>query len=136
VTESTGVQRLLLRPVAIGAAAAAGCLYLVFADPRDPHALMPTCPTKWVTGLDCPACGGLRLVHALLHGRLTEVVHDNLFLLLALPVALVLYVRWLQAAAAGRRYSLPISRNAGLAILALAAFWAVLRNLPFWPLHP
>jgi hypothetical protein len=33
------------------------CAYLAVVDPADPSAPVPVCPTKLVTGLDCPACG-------------------------------------------------------------------------------
>lgn len=95
---------------------------------------MPICPVKLVTGLDCPACGGLRLVHDLLRGKFGVATHDNLFLLLISPLLLVLVVK------AGRdtwRGKQPrVSRRVGLAIATVAICWMVVRNLPAWPLRP
>jgi hypothetical protein len=116
------------------AAGVLGVGYLVAADPHDPNTVMPVCPIKTVTGLDCPACGSLRLVHDLLHGRLRAAVHDNLFVLLCSPV--LMYVGWRQARAAvvGEQARIPGALAHGLAGGALV--WTVVRNLPGWPLTP
>ena len=59
------VTRPWLAPVSVAVAAAAGCLYLQWQDPSAPDAMLPRCPTKMLTGLDCPLCGSLRCVRAL-----------------------------------------------------------------------
>ncbi len=123
-------------PALTAAAAGLGCAYLAVVDPNDPSAPMPMCPTKLVTGLDCPACGGLRMVRALLHGQWSTALRANAFLLLALPLAVVVWARWYRAAARGRRYRWPARPSYAYAIAALAIVWMVLRNLPAWPLHP
>ena len=56
---------------------AIGVGYLLLADPHNPSVAMPTCPTKLVTGFDCPACGGLRMAHSILHGDWARALHDN-----------------------------------------------------------
>ena len=42
--------------------------------------LYPGCPWLVVTGLYCPGCGGVRALHALVHGRVVEAVGYNAFL--------------------------------------------------------
>ena len=69
-------QRL---PVAGIAVALAGCAYVAVNDPNNPSTLMPKCPTKLLTGLDCPFCGGLRLVHDLLNGQWLAAAHRTFF---------------------------------------------------------
>lgn len=59
--------------------------YIGLADPHDPASIYPPCPFKWLTGWNCPFCGGLRMTHDLLHGDLWAAVHDNVFLLAAVP---------------------------------------------------
>jgi hypothetical protein len=125
-------RRLLL-------AGAAGCLaagagYLAFVDPHDPGAVMPTCPTKALTGLDCPACGGLRLVHDVLHGSATAAVHDNLFLLVCSPLLVALVLR--QARVYERGEPAPVPRPLAYGLAGAALVWTVVRNLPGWPLTP
>lgn len=118
------------------AAALVGCAYLATHDPNDPSVLMPQCPTKWLTGLDCPACGGLRMVRALLTGHWSAAVHDNAVLLALLPFVGYVWVRWLVAGLRGQEYRWTISRRGGYAVLAVALAWMVVRNLPGWPLKP
>jgi hypothetical protein len=123
-------------PVLATAAALAGCAYLATHDPNDPSVLMPECPTKLLTGLDCPACGGLRMVRALVTGHWSAAVHDNVVLLAAMPVRRVRVAPLARGRVARRRYTLTISRRTGYAILALALVWMVVRNLPGFPLKP
>lgn len=88
---------------------------------------LPRCPTKALTGLDCPACGGLRMVHDLLHGDVRAALQDNAFLLLLGPSLLVLARSDAPGGhTARRRYGI-----AGAALL-----WMLVRNLPSWPLQP
>jgi Protein of unknown function (DUF2752) len=136
---STDVQRAArawLAPVALGLVALAGCAYLGVENPNDPGSLLPRCPTKMLTGLDCPACGGLRCVRALTTGQWSAAVHANLFLLVLFPIAVVVWLRWLVAAATGASYRPALSKRASFALLVVAVLWMVVRNLPFWPLHP
>lgn len=112
-------------------AVVAGCLaYIGIADPHRPGFLFPGCPFKQLTGWDCPACGGLRMTHDLLHGDVAAAVADNVFLLVGIPLlALWFAVRW----RLGRRL-MPIAAVAVLVVTATA--WTVVRNLPGFPLVP
>lgn len=121
-------------PIAVGALAVAGAAYLGVADPHDPPVTLPACPTKRLTGLDCPGCGGLRLVNDLLHADLRRAAADNLFLLLAGPLLAGLVLRWVRARRRGDEGRLP--PRAGYALAGAAAGWMVVRNLPGWPLRP
>jgi hypothetical protein len=129
-------HRQWLAPVLASAAALAGCAYIATHDPNDPNVLMPECPTKLLTGLDCPACGGLRMVRALLTGNWSAAVHDNVVLLACLPLVCYVWARWLYAGVRGRAYSFALSRRGSIVVLVVAAVWMVVRNLPGWPLRP
>lgn len=101
--------------------------YIGLADPHDPASIYPPCPFKWLTGWNCPFCGGLRMTHDLLHGDLWAAVHDNVFLLAAVPtLAAFLLVR----RARGRR-ALPAAAVPAVVVATLV--WTVLRNLPAFP---
>ena len=128
--------RAWVPPVAVAGAAVAGCVYLAWQDPSQPGALLPECPTKLLTGLDCPLCGGLRCVRAVTTGDLGAAAHDNLVLLLALPLLALLWVRWLAASLGRPVPTVRIGRRTAYALVALAVAWTVVRNLPTWPLHP
>lgn len=56
-----------------------------YIDPSQ-YQIMPKCPVKLLTTLDCPGCGFQRALHATLHGHLEEAISYNLFLLVAIPI--------------------------------------------------
>ena len=91
---------------------------------------MRACPFKALTGLDCPACGGLRMTHDLLNGDLAAAVVDNVFLVVALPaLAVWLVIRW-------RRGLALMPMAATVTIVMAAVAWTVVRNWPGFPLVP
>ena len=113
-----------------GALLGAGLAYVGLADPHSPDFVFPACPFKLLTGWNCPACGGLRMTHDLLHGDVAAAAVDNIFLLVGLP-ALVAWVvvRW--------RTGRPIFNMTAIAVIAvLAITWTVVRNMPGFPLIP
>jgi hypothetical protein len=113
-----------------GALAVGALAYVGLADPHRPGSLFPPCPFKLLTGLNCPACGGLRMTHDLLHGDLAAAVVDNVFLLIGLP-ALALWVLW-RVKQGQRAFTLP-----AIVVMAVAAIaWTVVRNMPGFPLVP
>jgi Protein of unknown function (DUF2752) len=119
-------------PAAIGTGVVlAGALgYIGLVNPHDPHSAYPQCPFKWLTGWNCPLCGGLRMTHDLLHGDLLASINDNLFALIGIPMLAAWVLLRL------RRGQRPMSA-AGLLVIAVAAIaWTVVRNMPGFPLVP
>ncbi|BBX96191.1 membrane protein [Mycobacterium lacus] len=109
----------------------AGALgYIGFVDPHDTNSVYPLCPFKLLTGWNCPACGGLRMVHDLLHADLAASVNDNVFLLAGSP----LLAGWVLLRRRTGRSWLPMP--ATLTVAVAAVVWTVLRNLPGFPLVP
>lgn len=82
---------------ALAVGAVAGCALLAVVDPNEPGRY-PSCPTRALLGIDCPACGTLRGVHALLHGDVGAALGHNLLLLLAVPVGLAAWWGWVRTA--------------------------------------
>ena len=116
----------------LGAAAlgAAALTYIGLVDPHRPGGVFPFCPFKLITGWNCPACGGLRMTHDVLHGDLPAAVVDNVFLLVGLPL-LAAWSIW------RLRRGRPVVTTPMLVIVAVAAVaWTVVRNLPGFPLVP
>ncbi len=113
-----------------GAVLVGSLVYVGLADPHNPRFLFPACPFKALTGWNCPACGGLRMTHDLLHGDLAAAVVDNVFLLVGLPALLAwIVVRW--------RTGRPVFTTPAIAVIAvLAVVWTVVRNTPGFPLVP
>ncbi len=116
--------------MAAGLLLATGALYL-----RDPHTSgsWGMCPTKFLTGVECPGCGGLRAVNDLAHLDFVAAVSSNLLVVMAIPVAVLLWLRWVRDAWAGspagtrpRALSTPVVT---LILVSIVVF-TVLRNLP------
>lgn len=125
---STPAGRLSL--LAAGVLGAGALTYTGVADPHGPGFLFPGCPFKALTGWNCPACGGLRMTHDLLHGDVGAAVVDNVFALVGLPVLIVwMLVRWRLGKAL---FPVP----AVVTIVLTLALWTVVRNLPGFPLVP
>lgn len=126
---SAGRHRLY---IAAGTGLTLGCAltYVALADPHSPTSIYPACPFKWLTGWNCPFCGGLRMTHDLLHGDVVAGIHDNVFLLVGIPLLVV----WLLVRR-GRGQAWP-PRAALLTMLVATITWTVLRNLPAFPLFP
>jgi len=90
--------RRLVAPWGIGLAAMSAVGYLAAVDPNEPGHY-PLCPTKALTGLDCPGCGGLRAVHSLTHlDAVGGLGHNALVVLVVIPLAVFMWVRWSRAA--------------------------------------
>lgn len=114
---------------AVGLPVLAALGYLGVVDPHRPGSVLPGCPLQMLTGWYCPACGGLRMLHDLLHADLAAAVTDNAFLLVAMPAAVI----WLVLRRPG---STAISTSAAVLTAAAVTAWTVLRNLPGFPLVP
>jgi hypothetical protein len=101
---------------------------ILYRFPPDTYAFYPRCPIHELTGLLCPGCGATRALAALLHGRLSEALHQNGLFVLLLPfAALYLTAAWRGTRKGESWPSLP-RPMLGVLLLATLAF-AVWRNL-------
>jgi hypothetical protein len=132
-SDLTGRRRMLALAGTVGCLATA---YTIGFNPHDASSTFPLCPTKLMTGLDCPACGGLRLVHDAGHGDLSAMLHDNLLLLVLSPLLVLLLWRYARRTWRGESTRLQVPRWMVWAIAGVAIAWMVVRNLPGWPLKP
>jgi hypothetical protein len=127
--------RAMRMPVATVLTGVAGIGAVLAADPTSESGIwLPPCPIKAVTGLDCPGCGGTRMVWSLLHGDLPAALHYNALALVLVPFVLWLWGAWVVRRWRGGPPRVPSPRRAPLVLLGLAVAWMVLRNLPFEPL--
>lgn len=120
------------RPRARAAAlAAAGAGALAVAPHVARAGVIPPCPVKALTGLDCPGCGSGRMVLALARGDVAAAVDHNLVAFAVLVAGVV----WVLASLAGRArlgMRLPAfvdGRWAAVTVAAVSFGWAVARNL-------
>jgi hypothetical protein len=114
-------------PWIFAGAALAGCVVVGLIGSHSP--LLPKCPFKEVTGLDCPGCGLTRGVRELVTGHPLAALDHNVLL-----VALVPFVTWAWLAWAGlitRRPPPSVGGRRAWALLAFLVAFAVVRNLPF-----
>jgi len=90
----------------------------------------PRCPFLALTGWKCAGCGGLRAMHALLHGRVAEAAGYNGFLVALLPAAAALSLWQLYSALRwGRFRAAPWLMPALWCVAAAAVVFGVLRNV-------
>jgi len=129
--------RRMLWPV-VGVASLAGATaYLAAVDPNSPGHY-PICPLKALTGLDCPACGGLRCVHDLTHGDIVGALDQNLLAVILLPIVAVLlavfvFRRWTGKTQEVTDAALRRSQYIVFGLIAVGIVFSVVRNLPFVP---
>jgi hypothetical protein len=122
--------RRAFTPVGSLAAVAAAFDYVGTVNPNHPGHY-PVCPFLALTGLYCPACGGLRSAYAVAHGDFGTALHDNALAVAGYGVAAVLWVLWLSREVRGRPARIRLPRAAWWALGAVALAFTVVRNLPF-----
>lgn len=112
--------------------AGGGCAFLLYLANPDRHQVFLPCPFHALTGLYCPFCGGLRMVHDLLHGDLAAALHDNA---LAVPAVIIGVAAWLNWTICRWRGRPAPSRPTWLSpvLIAVMIAWTVVRNLPWAP---
>jgi uncharacterized protein DUF2752 len=103
---------------------------------RDPHdsGSWGYCPWKLLTGLDCPGCGSLRAVNDLTHGDVVAAASSNLLFVVAVPVAVVLWLLWARRSWTGadaRRLGKGTTRVLWTSTLVVTLAFTVLRNTPW-----
>jgi hypothetical protein len=122
--------RRLYGALGAGALLAGALGYVGRVDPHNENSLFPVCPFRLLTGWNCPACGGLRMTHDLLHGDLVQAVTDNVFLLVGIPIL----AAWMLMRSRRRQAVMPLPAIVGIVIATLA--WTAVRNVPGFPLVP
>lgn len=116
-------------PVQLGAAVVAATAAISALDPVSHH--VPLCPFQAMTGLDCPACGGLRAVFSLSRGDIVGAASHHLLFTVAVPFLVVGWFVWTFRAFATPT-AVPRARPrwwGATALVVLVAF-TVARNLP------
>lgn len=107
--------------------------YLAVVDPNQPGHY-PSCPILWLTGHYCPGCGGLRALHDLLHGQVAAAVSANLVVVFMVPVAVMLWARWVLTRSvvisAENRWGRAVPSWLLWSLLVVVLLFWVLRNLP------
>lgn len=95
----------------------ASLVFLYFWNPSEISSF-PKCPFFAITGYQCPGCGTLRGIHALLHFRIADAWGHNPFMIVSIPVvfSLLLWPRF--------RFSVLLA----YIILCATLLWWLIRN--------
>lgn len=127
----------LRAPALAATAVATVAVALLVRDPHRPHS-WGFCPFLALTGVPCPACGGLRATNDLLHGRLGEALSTNAYAVLTAGVAAVAWTAWTVAQARGATsgWGRHTSRVGAIWFAGLLAFGALRLLPPFSALQP
>ena len=102
-----------------------------FIDPSV-SVLMPKCPLRLLTGVDCPACGVQRAAHHFLNGEFLVALRYNYFLAISIPyliaVALTTFIKTEKFMKAREYVQHP---KVVMTFFVLTIAWWVVRNVPY-----
>lgn len=84
---------------------------------------IPGCPVKALIGIDCPACGSVRCVEALVIGRIGPAIDQNLLTTLLLAFGTIFLILWLVIGPA-LWVKLDLQRLLKSVAVATLVFWA------------
>lgn len=124
-------RRVISFVAATGAGIGALALLAVVSPEEPGH--YPSCPFLTLTGLYCPGCGSLRVVHAMTQGDVATAWDLNPLALILLPAVLVAWVAWglrLLGRSGWSPTRIPAPWIWSLLVLVLV-YW-VARNVPGW----
>ena len=97
------------------------------------YLIMPKCPIKLLTRLNCPGCGFQRALHAALHGYFVEAIHYNLFLLVAIPITCLWFLNGIVIERTSKWQSkkklLKMNRMLIYTYIACYFCWFIVRNI-------
>ena len=120
-------------PLMVAASTTLVCAAIWAGDPTTPHSPLPVCLTKALLGIDCPGCGGSRMLYSLPRGILPAAAPDNTLGLAAVLLAWA-HAAWTYGRLTGRRIASWQHHCWSAAVtLSLVLAWFVVRNIPFAP---
>ncbi len=97
----------------------------------------PPCVFHELTGLHCPGCGATRAAFAMLHGHVTEALHQNALLVIAAPFLAVIISRvvwrWVNGLPPANADPSRWIARLSLMVAPVVILFSILRNLPWQP---
>lgn len=132
-TDTSAVRgwRALRVPAGVAAVGVSGFTLLHLRDPHNAGSY-GICPMYVLTGLWCPACGGLRAINDLTNLDFGSSLSSNVLILPLVAVLVVFWVRW-----AARRWQGTADRMVALepvatiVVLGTLVAFTVIRNTPW-----
>ncbi|MBQ6693614.1 MAG: DUF2752 domain-containing protein [Bacteroidaceae bacterium] len=108
---------------------------VLIASPVGERFMLP-CPLNRLTGLQCPFCGGQRMLRHILHFEISEAFKCNpvLFCLLPFVVVWCLCIISPKFANFCRRFNITevLGKKILLLLLLIIILWGVIRNVNFF----
>jgi len=124
-------RRALAAPLGVAAVAVTAAAVLHF---RDPHSAgsYGVCPMYALTGLWCPACGGLRAVNDLTNLDLGAAVSSNVLIVPFIAVLVIAWIGWTVRRWKGTRDRMIVLRpTVTIVVLGVLVAFTVVRNTPW-----
>ena len=124
-------RRALAAPVGVAAVAVTAAAVLHF---RDPHSAgsYGVCPMYALTGLWCPACGGLRAVNDLTNLDIGAAVSSNALIVPFIAVLVIAWIGWTVRRWKGTRDRMIVLRpTVTIVVLGVLVAFTVVRNTPW-----
>lgn len=124
-------RRALAAPVGVAAVAVTAAAVLHF---RDPHSAgsYGVCPMYALTGLWCPACGGLRAVNDLTNLDIGAAVSSNALIVPLIAVLVIAWIGWTVRRWKGTRDRMIVLRpTVTIVVLGVLVAFTVVRNTPW-----
>ena len=94
------------------------------------------CTILYLTGLECPGCGGQRALYHLLHGEILTAIRYNVLFVVGVPFLAFLYYVMIQMYVLRNekyRNKVVFSTRAVYILLAVLLIFFILRNIPVAP---
>lgn len=123
------VGRTPLGPALVAGVAVVGMLVLHRVDPNEPGHY-PTCPFLALSGLYCPGCGTMRMLHHLGDGDVVEAFAMNPLGFVLVPALVAYWVQWARRTVTGAPRGAPLASWVVWLLLGVVMTYWVVRNLP------
>lgn len=90
----------------------------------------PKCMFYQLTGLQCPACGSQRAIHAFLHGNFAQAFKYNPFMIISIPYAVgIVFATTIETPFFTKMKTIFLHEVSVYTYVVLFVFWWILRNI-------
>lgn len=105
-------------------------IYMLKNYHPEESALFPRCPSKYITGFDCPGCGLQRAIHSLLNGNLSNAFNYNQLFFILIPYGIAVGIfEWIPVLKNHPYRRVLINKVLVLTILCVIVIFTIYRNL-------
>ena len=103
---------------------------IIFRYNPEKYFWFPKCMFYQLTGLQCPACGSQRAVHAFLHGNFAQAFLYNPFMIISIPYAVgIVFATLIETPFFTKIKTILLHEVSVYTYVALFVFWWILRNI-------